>query len=468
VLRFKKSVLFSSLSGLSLVVLLGGCANSPWAESLERSLAADPRLNNNPVTFGLPAVPEAISTPTTAQLPANFPGEIPRYQNAELIAVTAPEASELTVAAGQSTRTRWRTSDSAEQVQQFYREQFQTAGWQLQDRSGTASPAAAPTLVAVRDGLQVEVTVETTAAGTEFNINYQFDSTAATPPKTPPATVSETAALPQPGDPEFIGPVWPSDGAGTTASPTANPANDSGFADLNQAPAELQPYLTDLAKLGVLPLQAGGTATAQGGSFQPNQQVTRREFARWLVTANNAIHANQPARKIRLATATDQPAFQDVPATDPDFAVIQGLANAGVIPSPLAGDATTVTFRPDAPLTRQDLILWKVPLDTRQALPTATLDAVKQTWGFQDAAQISPEALRAVLADFQNSDLSNIRRAFGYTTILQPLKPVSRAEAAAVLWYFGAQGDGLTAKDVLAARQATNPTASQTPAVTGP
>ena len=106
-------------------------------------------------------------------------------------------------------------------------------------------------------------------------------------------------------------------------------------------------------------------------------------------------------------------------------------------------------FRPNAPLSREDLILWKVPIDTRQTLPSATIEAVKQTWGFQDAARTDSKALRAVLADFQNGDQANIRRAFGYTTLFQPKRAVTRAEAAAVLWYFGFQGDGLSATEAL-------------------
>jgi hypothetical protein len=51
------------------------------------------------------------------------------------------------------------------------------------------------------------------------------------------------------------------------------------------------------------------------------------------------------------------------------------------------------------------------------------------------------------LADFQNSEQANIRRVFGYTTLFQPKKPVTRAEAAAALWYFGSQGEGLSAKE---------------------
>jgi hypothetical protein len=99
------------------------------------------------------------------------------------------------------------------------------------------------------------------------------------------------------------------------------------------------------------------------------------------------------------------------------------------------------------------LILWKVPLDTRQALPNASLEAVKESWGFQDAARIDPKALRAVIADFQNGEQSNIRRVFGYTTLLQPKKPVTRAEAASAIWFFGNGGEGMTAQEALKAQQ---------------
>ncbi|WOB45546.1 hypothetical protein HNI00_01280 [Thermoleptolyngbya oregonensis NK1-22] len=268
----------------------------------------------------------------------------------------------------------------------------------------------------------------------------------------PPASPSESpAASPSPRPPANWRPGQPS---ATTSSPGAPRTAPQRFTDLAQAPADLQPYITDLAELGVLQI------TPAASEFKPGQPITRREFARWLMAANNEIFANQPANKIRPASPSETPAFQDVPSSDPDFAAIQGLASAGLVPSPLSGNSTIVTFRPDAPLTREDLILWKTPLDLRRSLPNATLEAVQQTWGFQDAASIDPRAQRAVLADFQNADLSNIRRAFGYTTLFQPKKPVTRAEAAAVLWFFGTQGNGLSARE--AGQQATEPTSSQT------
>lgn len=242
------------------------------------------------------------------------------------------------------------------------------------------------------------------------------------------------------------------------AAPSPLPASSEvqAFTDLDKAPAELRQSLQSVAELGVLTLRP--TAEKSNSSvntdlFAPNQVVTRRDYVRWLVAANNRFHRERPSQQIRLAAETAQPVFQDVPRTDPDFAMIQGLAEAGIIGSPLSGEATVTRFRPDAPLTRETLIAWKVPLDLRQALPTASIEAVKDSWGFQDAARIDPKALRAVLADFQSSDMANIRRVFGYTTLFQPKKGVSRAEAAASLWHLGTPGEGMTAQDILQREQ---------------
>ena len=92
-----------------------------------------------------------------------------------------------------------------------------------------------------------------------------------------------------------------------------------------------------------------------------------------------------------------------------------------------------------------------MPLDFRQPLPEATIEKVKAAWDFQDTSKIDPVALRAVLADAEN-DFSNIRRVFGYTRLFRPDKTVSRAEAAAVLWYFGDQNDGISAQMALQAK----------------
>lgn len=233
------------------------------------------------------------------------------------------------------------------------------------------------------------------------------------------------------------------------------------YVDIDKAPEETQPYLVDLIELDLLEVSNetksadGKTQTIPADQFRPNQATTRREYARWLLATNNRFYTDQRSRKIRPGVGSSSPVFKDVPVSDPDFGAIQGLAEAGIIPSPLTGSSTELTFRPDAPLTRKDLLLWKVPLDIRSTLPQATSTAVEQAWGFQDAAKIPARALQAVLADYQNGDLSNIRRAFGYTTLFQPDKAATRAESAAVLWRYGNSTEGITAEDL------RNPRAAQ-------
>lgn len=252
--------------------------------------------------------------------------------------------------------------------------------------------------------------------------------------------------VPEPGDPDFIGPVY----ARTVAeAPDAGePETAAGASEGDQIPDELRTYWQDMVALDLL------KATRQGEDetppeLQPAATIQRGQYAEWLLAANNRFYQDQPSKRIRAGASNAQPAFQDVPPSSPYFEAVQGLAEAGLIPSALTGNSTAITFRPNDPLTREDLILWKVPLDLRGSLPTATVEAVQQAWGFQDAAAIDPFALRAILGDYQNGDLSNIRRAFGYTTLFQPDKAVSQAEAAAVLWRFGTQTEGISAAQVL-------------------
>ncbi len=208
------------------------------------------------------------------------------------------------------------------------------------------------------------------------------------------------------------------------------------FSDLETAPAPLKAWIKDLNRLGTITPKIGQ-------EFRPNILVARREYARWLLETNNRLYKNQPSRQIRLAQATDSASFPDIPQSHPDFAIIQGLANAGLI------GGTGDPFRPNDPLLREELVQWKIPLDLRQPLPTATLETVSQSWGFKDSDRISEKALSAIFADAQLRDISNIRRSFGFTTLLQPQKPVTRAEAAASLWYFGTAIDGTSVSKVL-------------------
>ena len=274
-----------------------------------------------------------------------------------------------------------------------------------------------------------------------------------------PDTVSppETSDVPQPAEEDSES--GSSSAVKTAEEPVIPGFTQASYTDIGEAPEELQQFIEDLVNLNVLMLidvKADDNIERNPNEFLPNEIITRREYARWLLAANNRFYQDQAAKKIRPAVESSQPAFQDVGVANIDFPAIQGLAEAGIIPSALSGTATAVKFRPDAPLTRKDLILWKVPLDQRSALPAATAAAVAEAWGFQDAGKIEPIALKAVLADHSNGEFANIRRALGYTTLFQPDKGVTRAEAAAVLWRFGNNAEGITAAELLADNDASD------------
>jgi hypothetical protein len=382
----------------SLLGLLTACSGNP---NIEKLFDADPQLKQTPNPTTSPVAP---TNPTTqATLPDDFP-DIPRYPNAELIA-------------GEPGNTRWQSSDPSNAIATFYQQQLQSNNWQIVTPFSTTSENGENALVARQNDLEVKIAIAQSSPNTEYVISYQQANAASpTPNPNPTPTVATT--------------------------PTE-------FSDLETISEPWRGYVENLAALGVL-----SANPPQSDRFDPNAIITRREYARWLVTTNNQLYANQSNRQIRLASQSDQPAFKDVPQSDPDFAAIQGLANAGFLPSTLTGDDSAMLFRPDAPLTREDLIAWKVALDLRKAFPTASIDGIKQTWGFQDATKINPKALQALYADYQNGAQSNIGRAFGSTTLFQPKKTVTRTEAAAVLWYFGYQGDGISAKEALTTEQA--------------
>ncbi len=338
---------------VALVGLIGGCAGSPWGQTVEQSLEADPQLQESPA-FGLDAPTSEASTTETLDQGADS---------------TAQETASFT------------TAEAAA------------------DSSSDASP--------------------------------------------------RLTAAPRPGDPDFIGPLPSAQSKPTPKAPGAAP-------DLAGVPEEIQAYVTDLAALDVLPLSPSAeeksppsaTGSSDTGNAPFSQTISRREYARWLFLTNNTFYQDVANQRIRGGSPGDEPAFQDVPAADPDFAAIQGLAKAGIIPSALSGNGTATNFRPDAPVTRESLILWKVPLDIHRAPPATTPEAVTERWGFQDVGQVEPLALRAVASDFELGDFSNIRRAFGYTILFQPSEAVTRAEAAAVLWRFGSQTEGVSAADL--------------------
>ena len=457
-----KIILYSTLFGL--FALLNACSNSG---QLEGFLSADPNLksptettnvsnrenleedaNNNTEQqdIQLTKLPkENLDRAANSQVESNndlereeksvtdLPENLPIYPQATLEEIAAISTQEYGV-------SDWQTTDSIETIVDYYQDKWQDNDWQIIEPFKLDPNTNRQTAIVSQDDL--DFTIFLTPSGreaTDLKIIYQTaDSQIASIDDSEEAVISEADNLEQ--NTEF------NDSPKETED--SNTQDDlNSVADETEVPEELRQYVRDVVALDIAtPIKDAENSSL---TFQPNEPITRRDYAKWLVTANNKYYGSSSGNRIRLASKTTNPAFKDIGVNDPDFPEIQGLAEAGLIPSPLTNSSDNLLFQPDAPLTREDLITWKVPLDTRQALPKADVNAVREAWGFQDANKVDPIALPALFADFQNSDRSNVKRVFGYTTLLQPKKAVTRAEAAASLWYFGYQGDGITAPEAL-------------------
>ncbi|MEM7726790.1 MAG: S-layer homology domain-containing protein [Cyanobacteria bacterium P01_A01_bin.45] len=437
------------LSLAFLATLNVSCANSPIAKKLEESFASDPKLQENQNIFGTTEIAQKeAQKKTKTDLPVDFPEKL-RYPQAVLQEVNR-ETDQKTVS------TIWQSSDPSNIIAGFYTNQLPKDDWRIIEEKNNQQLLI---FRAQRNNVQLEISIQPLSikkpkpnqpqTNTEIIIKYLSDANA-TALSTNSRTDGTENSQPSPGSPNFIGPVLPKNSSPSSSESSPN-------SNLNKVPLQLQTYIQDVLALGILEetstqaktTQAKNNSVSSTKQLELNKNITRGQYARLLVNTYNRMYANLPAKQIRLASEGSKAAFTDVPPTHPDFSFIQGLADAGLIPSSLSGDSSQVLFQPNAPLIREQLVLWKAPLDTRQALPQATINSIEKTWGFQDAGKINSKALRAVFADFQNGDKSTIRRVFGYTTLFQPKKPVTHAEALAALWYFGTESEGVSAKDAL-------------------
>lgn len=400
-------------------------ANSPKSNS-EKIETNQPNSSNNnslPISSEIESKkqitnsnePKLSEELNNTDFPENFPKTIPIHPQAKLIEVEEINTEE-------KGKTIWRSPTSMENILTFYQRKFKDNGWEIMQTPANDSPEE-DALIAIEDNLEVVLflnpsssELDPDSANTEYTLEYQTINN----------TVEPTVTEESPSNLESVAAI--------------------SFGDLDETPEQLRQYVEDVAALGILtPYKEEEKVNLT--QFAPNKPVTRREYARWLVDINNKFYASSSGNKIHLATKSDEPAFKDIPYNDPDYEIIQGLAEAGLIPSRLTGNSSKLLFQPDAPLTRENLVIWKVPLDFRKALPPASSESISESWGFQDASSIDPQGLRALFADFQNGEQANINRVFGYTTLFQPQKPVTRGEAAASLWYFGFQGEGMNAEE---------------------
>lgn len=367
--------------------VLGGCQGTEWGTSLGKSLA--PPSSTQVVNQGVNQVDRIV------ELPPSFPQELPIYPSARLV-------NALATTQGSFGAVRWQVSAPAQQVWQFYRE-----------LAGELGANGQTPLVLTRNLRKITLTVEA-VNGNQSELFMQYQ-----PLDLPKSATSETPkTIPQ-----------------SPSLPSKSPLQD-----LDTAPPLLQPFLKDLDRLGLLD-------ALEPGTFAPNRPISRRIFARWLFRINNFFYRDRRSRQVREALP-DQPAsFIDLGNSDPDFAIIQGLANGGLISG--VDQKLANRFAPGSTISREQALIWKVPFDYSQLAGGVSPAMVQKAWGFSDQDRLSPKGLQVVLADAQGGDLANIRRAFGFIRRLQPTKPLTRAEAAAILWHFGGASDGINAQTVI-------------------
>jgi hypothetical protein len=464
----------------SLLTLLSGCVNSA---ALEGFVGADPNLKKKAEEVSLQTQNPGITSQkqsvsannsNTTKKPAaensagklalNFTKTFPIYPQAELVEVKSSEDQN-------SGTMLWKMKANRQAVADYYLAKLSADGWDVIKPFTINPQQKIARAIAIKDNLRVELSLLESAnnqgsQGDNSRLSVVYhpldqdipQSSIAQWEDSAESSNSTTTQQPAKNQTQFSAAKTKQNAAQPNSASTLNQnsynLSDTNFEDLDEVPPQLQQPIESVAALGILTPYTR-QANVDLTKFAPNQVITRGEYARWLIAANNRYYADNPGKKIYLATRTSQPAFNDINLQHPDFAAIQSLAEAGLIPSRLTEDSTNLLFRPDAPLTRADLVTWKVPLDTRKSLPKASIQAIEESWGFQDAADIDSSATRALYDDFQNGDRSNVRRIFGYTTLFQPKKSVTRAEAAASLWYFGFQGDGITAKEILASAMKT-------------
>jgi hypothetical protein len=214
----------------------------------------------------------------------------------------------------------------------------------------------------------------------------------------------------------------------SSATPAASGSAAGQFTDLTDVNGAVQ--IQQLAQLGVF--------EQNSGDFIPNNPITRGEFVRWLVNANNAIWASDPSKVINPSQAAVS-SYPDVSTSHIDFPYIQGMYDAG-----FSIGFEDKTFRPDDPLTREQMIAIKENLDRGGVDPQYATSWEQAMPQWPDRDSIDPQ-FRGAIAEDSAFDLlnptvavENIERTWGPLGMFRPKAVVTRAEAALCIWKIGA------------------------------
>lgn len=184
------------------------------------------------------------------------------------------------------------------------------------------------------------------------------------------------------------------------AVPSASPQPEIGFPDVPTGYWAL-PFITELSRRGVI-------TGFSDGSFQPDQPLTRTQYAALL-------------EKVLLDANQNQIAFSDVPANFWGAQAVDEAVKAGFLKG-----YPNETFQPDQPISKMQVLLslangFRLP---QSANPDPTLQV------FQDREQIPDWAKPAVAAAAESGVVVNYPNRDQFN----PNQPATRAEVAAMLY----------------------------------
>ena len=297
----RRSTTLRSLITLLSLSLLASCSNS---KALESFINADPQLQTKENLENLPqnSTPqndrEVISQsqnqqtspepktlkPATSEeitnLPEEIPPEIPIYPQAELQQIEP----ELTAESGSLTL---RSPDQFNAIAKYYQEQLQTQEWKIIQPFSLEQDGNSQSVVASKNNLKIKISLadspvsnEDNDSQTEINIAYTpfIDGlTSANPESTGESEITLDIPDNSPDEVEVDADKTPVNNSAKV--PVTN------FSDLGEVREQLQQDVKDVAALGILTPQTKDSPA----QFAPNELVTRRDYARWLVSAKDIL-----------------------------------------------------------------------------------------------------------------------------------------------------------------------------------
>lgn len=259
---------------LPLLIILAGCSGN---QALESRFAPDSQLNDNTTnTTDGANNPNQTDNSTLADNPENNSDKINLPSNFPQI-IPIYEPSTL-INVNQQT-IKWRSPDPLNLIVNYYQQELSANNWQI-------TKSQENSINATHQGDNLTLSLILTPQGSETELSLTYNA-------------SESA------------------NNNSLDTPTENTENTVS--------EDLTPPLQELARLGIV---------SNSEVINPYNTISRREYARWLVQTNNLLFQDVNSKLIREANPNSKQIFTDVPVSDPDFAVIQGLAEAGLIPSP--------------------------------------------------------------------------------------------------------------------------------------